>query len=75
MFKITELWAFVALASDGDEAIMGEYSVQHQGWVPFIGADLERFEYLKPKAERISKTHNVPYKILKFKLVEEITCG
>lgn len=61
--RITELYAFVAIAEDG-EGLMGGMAPNGQ-WFPFIGADLERVEQLKSIADKVG----VPYEIRYFKSV------
>ena len=76
MPKITEMFAFVmADKNEDDEGVIGFYSAQAGGWVPMVGADVDRVKSLKKEADRISTQVGKPYKILKFKLVEEIEIG
>jgi len=71
MPKITEMFAFVTWNKDpDDEGVIGFRSPA--GWVPMVGADMDRVESLKSIADDITKVHGKPYIIKKFKLVEEI---
>ena len=72
MPKITELFAFVATEHDKGEGIMGWLNPETKQWMPLVGADMARVESLKATADYISKVSEVPYRILKFKLVGEI---
>jgi hypothetical protein len=76
MPKITEMFAYVMADKDeDDEGVIGFYSPQAGGWIPMVGADVDRVKSLKKEADRISAQVGKPYKILKFKLVEEIEIG
>lgn len=74
-FKVTELWAFIGVAPDGDEGVMAMSApLQQMGgqptMIPMIGADKIRVDKLKPMAEFISKGTGTPYVLKHFKLVE-----
>lgn len=72
MPKITEMFAFVTTVKDEqDEGIMGAFSVG-KGIQPLIGADMDRVKSLIPVADSIKAITGKSYKILKFKIVEEI---
>ena len=76
MPKITEMFAYVMADKNADdEGVIGFYSAQAGGWVPMVGADMDRMNSLQKEADRISVQVGKPYKILKFKLVEEIQIG
>lgn len=52
-FRITELWAWVAVHDDGDEGVLG---VGMGGWMmPLVAADRERVESLRPYAENAAQ--------------------
>lgn len=70
--KIQEMYAFVADNGPEGEGIMG-FKGPDGGWVPLVGADLTRVEQLKEIADQISKAAGIPYRILYFKLVGDIT--
>ena len=71
MPRITELYAFVvADKNPEDEGIVGCRG-QNGYWMPLVGADMTRVDALKPIADQIATALKKPYKILKFKLVEE----
>lgn len=73
MPKITEMFAFVVADKDeNDEGVMGMMAGNGQ-WMPFVGADIKRVEVLTPFADEISKRIGKPYKILRFKLVDQST--
>lgn len=76
MPRITEMFAYVMADKDEeDEGVIGFYSPHAGGWVPMVGADMDRMKSLKKEADRISEQVGKPYKILKFKLVEEVKIG
>lgn len=63
---IEELYAFVAMEKDG-EGILGMLMPNNQ-WIPFIGADMERVNQLRPFAEKIAEVKGIKYEVRKFKL-------
>jgi hypothetical protein len=67
--KVTEMFAFIAEDEKGDEGVMAFHTPQ-QGWMPLVGADIERVSSLIPYAKRMSQ--GKPYKILHFKLIGEV---
>jgi hypothetical protein len=70
--KIKELYAFVSIGDEpDDEGIIG-FRTNGGTFMPMIGADMTRVNELKPMADRISKITGKPYKILQFKLENEI---
>jgi hypothetical protein len=72
MPKITELFAFVSIGDDPDDEGIMAFQTNDGIWMPMVGADMTRVNQLKPMADRISKTTGKPYKILKFKIENEI---
>ena len=71
MPKITELWAFV-VADTGpeDEGIMA-WLPPIGSWMPMVGADPAGMEIFRPIADGISRKCGKPYRIKRFRLVEE----
>jgi hypothetical protein len=72
MPKITEIFAFVSIGDDPDDEGVMAFQTNDGIWMPMVGADMTRVNQLKPMADRISKTTGKPYKILKFKIENEI---
>jgi hypothetical protein len=72
MPKITELFAFVSIGDDPDDEGVMAFQTNDGIWMPMVGADMTRVNQLKPMAGRISKTTGKPYKILRFKIENEI---
>lgn len=73
MPKITEMYAFVTQDGDDpdDEGVMG---IKIGGtWMPLVGADMARVESIRPHAEEIAEATGKSFRVLKFKLVGEIT--
>jgi hypothetical protein len=70
--KITELYAFVSIGSDPDDEGIIAFQTNDGTWVPMVGADMTRVNELTPIANQICKTVARQYKILRFKLENEI---
>lgn len=72
MLKINELYAFVVVdPKDGNEGIIGwKFGDQ---WMPFVGADMKRIKSLLPFAKTIASKTGVPFRILRFRVREDIT--
>lgn len=62
--KIKELFAFVITDEQGDEGIMG-FKIS-DGWLPMVGADMERVDCLRPIADMIAKQSDKTYEIRHF---------
>lgn len=70
---ITELWAWVAVESDGSEGILAKEMLidgQHM-FLPFVGADMARVESLRPHAEAMSGRFHKPIKLKHFVMTGE----
>lgn len=68
--KVTELYAFICIDDDGDEAVPG---VQMQGvWHPMMGADLDNAESFMDFAQQIANDTGKPIRILRFTQFEQI---
>ena len=67
---ITEMYAFCAQESPGDEGIIG-FVGPDQNWVPLVGADMTRVEQLRDIALQIGAGTNMQVTLKKFKLVSE----
>jgi len=70
MEKVEVMYAFV-VEDKGDEGIMG-FKVS-DGWMPMVGADMDRVKSLMPIAREISKVTGLPFKVLKFSTRVDIT--
>ena len=69
--QVTELFAFVMIDEDGDEAV----PAFHDGttWLPMIGADMARVASLIPIAKKmVQRFPDRPIRILKFTVPEQI---
>lgn len=62
---IDSLYAFIAIDSDGDEGIMA-FKSKSDMFLPMIGADLERVEFLKKIADEIQEHTDIKYEIRYF---------
>ena len=70
--RIDELYAIVAIAEDGDEAVPAFYSPALNMMLPMMGADISRLESLMPVAQGFATRTKTPMKILKFTAREQI---
>jgi hypothetical protein len=61
---IDRIYAFVTKDKDGHEGIMAYMT--DQGWMPMVGADMDRVESLKPQADKIAKISGMEYEIREF---------
>lgn len=57
LLRIDELYAFVTKDEDGNEGIAGFLSPD--GWMPLIGADMNRVHSLMSMAKEIAKNTNI----------------
>jgi hypothetical protein len=73
MPRITEMFAFVAADKGPDDEGVMAMRLPNGEWAPMVGADMKRVESYRPIAEQIKKITGKPYKILRFKLVGEVT--
>lgn len=72
--KITEVYVFASSDSDG-EGVIGKSMLSPDGglmMMPFVCADKERMESLRPLAKQISKQSGKKIKLLKFTCREEL---
>jgi ABC-type branched-subunit amino acid transport system ATPase component len=69
-FKITEMFAFIATEKDGTEGVMGMMS--ENGWVPLVGADMDRVESIKPIVQGIAQSSGVNITLAKFSVRENL---
>lgn len=69
-FRIESIQAFISVAEDGDEGIIGRMT--GMGWVPFIAADADRLASLKPQAIAIAKATGIEVKLVRFSLREDV---
>ena len=63
--RITELYAFVSKDDKGHEGIIG-MTLPNGVFMPFIGADVDRVEMLKPLADKICADQKMEYEIRYF---------
>lgn len=64
-YRITELWAWVASSSTGDECVVSS-QIPGLGTVPLIGCDEARANALRPFAARASKVYGQPVRLVRF---------
>jgi hypothetical protein len=63
-FRLTEMWVFVSIDTDGDEGIMG--GNMDGEFLPFVTGRAELRDALAPKADVIAKLCGVTYEIRHF---------
>ena len=63
-FRITEVWAFLAVHDDDDEGIIGE--LMGLTWMPFVAADPHRIEDLMPRAQAIARETGKTIRLVRF---------
>jgi hypothetical protein len=64
-FRITTLWAFVAIdQADDEEGICAQ--LIGDTWMPMIGADEKRLEQLRPVAEKMAKIAGTRIQLIRF---------
>lgn len=68
--RIDQMYAFVATDKDGTEGIVGAATAN--GWMPLVGADMERVDQLRPLVKEIAKATNVTVRLLRFSVREEL---
>ncbi len=71
MPKITEIYAFVAEDSGPNDEGITAMPVGHF-WMPMVGADMARVNWLRPVAAKIARRTGKPVKILRFSHREEL---
>lgn len=59
-FVINDIYAYLAVAGDGDEGIVGF------GGTPLIAADLTRLHETRPIAEAIAKQTGITIRLVRF---------
>ena len=71
--KITELYAFVSVDEGGEGVICQQIEMPNgKTFMPFVCADKDRMESLKPLAIKIGKLGNRKVKLIKLSAREEI---
>lgn len=71
MPKIEQMYAFI-IEDTGpeDEGLIG--MATPEGWMPLVGADMERVESLRPIAKRAAAQVGKPVKLIRFTTREEL---
>lgn len=68
---IDEMYAFVQTdPKDQTEGVIGFHTTD--GWLPMVGADTARVEYLRPVAQEIATAMGREVRIIRFTVREEI---
>jgi hypothetical protein len=69
--KIDSMYAFIAKDKEGEEGVVGMKT--HDGWIPMVGADMDRVNSLMPIAKMIAEQTGVTIKLYLFTGRTEIT--
>lgn len=71
MPRIKEMFAFITEENGpGDEGLIG--IAMNGQWMPFVGADMERANALKPLARSIGEATHKKIKLVRFSVREEL---
>ena len=69
--RIDEMYAFTQVdPADNTEGIIAFHA--GSGWMPMVGADMERVQYLRPRAQEVANATGTPVKVLRFSVREEV---
>ncbi len=69
--KIDEMFAYIQLDPlDNTEGVIAYLT--EQGWMPMVGADMERAQYLRPMAQEIADGTGRPVQLIRFTNREEL---
>lgn len=68
--KIDQMFAFVVEEEDGGEGVAAWRT--STGWMPLVGADMQRVESLRHVAQLIADTTGRPIKLVKFSQLETV---
>lgn len=63
-FRIKELWAYVSVAPDGDEGVIGTETPN--GWIPLVAADGERVKQFRDVAAYVAARTGRPVRLVHF---------
>ncbi len=74
MPRITEMFAFVAEESPGEEGIMGARA-PNGDWFPLVTNNMTTVSALRPAADAIAQVSGLPYRVLRFELIGELQLG
>jgi hypothetical protein len=63
--QIDQMYAFTQVDPlDNTEGVIA--FLAESGWIPMVGADMDRIEYLRPMAQRVANETRTPVKLLRF---------
>jgi hypothetical protein len=68
--NIETMYAFIIRDVDGTEGVVG--MMGPMGWVPFVGADMEKVEQLTPQAQSIANQWKKTITVAHFSKREDI---
>lgn len=70
MPRIDEMFAFVADEGGGDEGVVATHT--GAGWMPLVGADMNRVDSLRPLAEELARITGREIRLIKFTNREDL---
>lgn len=71
--RIESMYAFIQLdPADNTEGVIAFLNQVDRTWMPMVGADMERIEQIRPKAELTAKVTGRPVLLVHFTIREEI---
>jgi hypothetical protein len=70
--RIDQMYAFVALDPEDDTEGIVAFLAPGSGWMPMVGADMQRIDQLRPFARQQAKALGVRIRLLRFTDREEI---
>ena len=69
--RIDEMYAYIQLDPlDNTEGVIA--FLAESGWMPMVGADMQRVEFLRPIAQEVADTTGRPVQLIKFSTREEL---
>jgi len=69
-FRISEIHAFLAIGDDDEEGLIG--TMMAGRWMPFVCADPDRVEALRPLAQMVARSSGKRVVLSKFSIREDI---
>lgn len=69
--RIDEMFAFIQLdPADNTEGVIA--FLTESGWMPMVGADMNRVAHLRPMAQEVADATGRPVQLVKFSTREEL---
>lgn len=71
-FVIREVWAFICIHDDGDEAVPATFHDPSRTWLPMVAADVKRVESFREIAAEMAKRSGKRIVLAKFSTREDL---